>query len=53
LRLGTLHNLSFVAALMAELRSAIDGGRLEEVAAGLRAGVAPGGVTGGGAPAGA
>jgi queuine tRNA-ribosyltransferase len=47
LRLVTLHNLSFIARLMADLREAIDGGRLDEVAAGLRAGVAPGAVTGG------
>ena len=44
LRLVTLHNLSFVARLMADLREAIDSGRLGEVAAGLRAGAAPGSV---------
>jgi queuine tRNA-ribosyltransferase len=42
LRLVTLHNLSFVARLMADLQSAIDGGRLAEVAAALRGGAAPG-----------
>jgi queuine tRNA-ribosyltransferase len=44
LRLVTLHNLSFIARLMADLRVAIDGGRLAEVAAALRAGAAPGTV---------
>jgi queuine tRNA-ribosyltransferase len=44
LRLVTLHNLSFIARLMAELRAAIDGGRLDSVAAALRAGAAPGAV---------
>ncbi len=44
LRLVTLHNLSFVARLMGDLRSAIDGGRLGEVAAALRGGAAPGAV---------
>ncbi|MGI8414175.1 MAG: tRNA guanosine(34) transglycosylase Tgt [Solirubrobacteraceae bacterium] len=43
LRLLTLHNLSFVAALMADLRAGIDAGRLPEVAAALRAGEPPGG----------
>jgi queuine tRNA-ribosyltransferase len=38
LRLLTLHNLSFVARLMAELRAAIGAGRLAEAAAQLRAG---------------
>ena len=42
----TLHNLSFVARLMGDLRSAIDGGRLAEVAAALRGGAAPGAVAG-------
>ena len=42
-RLVTLHNLSFIARLMGDLRAAIDGGRLSEVAAALRAGAAPGG----------
>jgi queuine tRNA-ribosyltransferase len=41
LRLVTLHNLSFIARLMADLREAIDHGRLPEVAAALRAGAAP------------
>ena len=41
-RLLTLHNLSFVARLMADLRDAIDLGRFAEVAAALRAGAAPG-----------
>ena len=44
LRLVTLHNLSFIARLMADLRDAIDGGRLAAVAAALRAGAAPGTV---------
>lgn len=38
LRLVTLHNLSFIARLMAELRAAIDGGRLAQTTAALRAG---------------
>ena len=42
LRLVTLHNLSFIARLMEELRQAIDSDRLAEVAAELRAGIAPG-----------
>jgi queuine tRNA-ribosyltransferase len=42
MRLVTLHNLSFIAALMAELRAAIDAGSLPEVAAALRAGALPG-----------
>ena len=41
LRLVTLHNLSFIARLMAHLRTAIDEGRLPEVAAALRGGAAP------------
>jgi queuine tRNA-ribosyltransferase len=41
LRLVTLHNLSFIARLMADLRDAIDQGRLTEVAGALRAGAAP------------
>jgi len=45
LRLVTLHNLSFVARLMADLRDAIDGRRLPSVAAALRAGAAPGAVS--------
>ena len=44
LRLVTLHNLSFIARLMGDLRSAIDGGRLADVAAALRGGAAPGTV---------
>ena len=46
-RLVTLHNLSFIARLMADLRAAIDGGRLPQVAGALRAGAAPGAVAGG------
>ena len=42
LRLVTLHNLSFIARLMADLRAAIDGGRLASVATALRGGAAPG-----------
>jgi queuine tRNA-ribosyltransferase len=42
LRLVTLHNLSFIARLMADLRVAIDEGRLPSVAAALRGGAAPG-----------
>jgi len=42
LRLVTLHNLSFIARLMSELRSAIDAGALSEVAAALLSGAAPG-----------
>jgi queuine tRNA-ribosyltransferase len=41
LRLVTLHNLSFIARLMAELRAAIDAGHLEQTAAALHAGAAP------------
>jgi queuine tRNA-ribosyltransferase len=41
-RLVTLHNLSFIARLMADLRAAIDAGRLEDVAAELLGGAAPG-----------
>ncbi len=41
LRLLTLHNLSFVARLMAELRTAIEEDRLSAVAAALRGGAAP------------
>jgi queuine tRNA-ribosyltransferase len=44
LRLVTLHNLSFVARLMADLRAAIDDGRFNEVAAAFMAGAAPGAV---------
>jgi queuine tRNA-ribosyltransferase len=42
-RLLTLHNLTFIAALMADLRGAIVDGRLAEVAAELRRGASPGG----------
>ncbi len=42
LRLVTLHNLSFVARLMSDLREAIEAGRLSEVAAALAGGAAPG-----------
>ena len=42
MRLLTLHNLTFLARLMAELRGGILAGRLPEVAAALRAGAAPG-----------
>ena len=41
LRLVTLHNLTFMARLMDELRAGIDEGRLPEVAAALRAGATP------------
>jgi queuine tRNA-ribosyltransferase len=41
-RLLTLHNLTFLARLMADLRGALLAGRLPEVAAALRAGAAPG-----------
>ena len=44
-RLVTLHNLSFVARVMADLRYAIVGGTLAEAAAALRDGAAPGGAT--------
>jgi queuine tRNA-ribosyltransferase len=40
-RLLTLHNLSFVARLMADLRRAIDDGRLAERAGELRSGAPP------------
>jgi queuine tRNA-ribosyltransferase len=42
MRLVTLHNLSFVARLMADLRAAILAGTLASTAAALRAGAAPG-----------
>jgi queuine tRNA-ribosyltransferase len=42
LRLVTLHNLSYVARLMEDLREAIDAGRLAAVAKALREGEAPG-----------
>ena len=41
LRLVTLHNLSFIARLMRDLREAIDADRLPEVARTLREGVGP------------
>ena len=41
MRLLTLHNLAFVARLMARLRDAIAAGTLAEEAAALRAGAAP------------
>jgi queuine tRNA-ribosyltransferase len=44
LRLLTLHNLAFVARVMADLRRAIATGSLAETAAALRSGAAPGGV---------
>ena len=42
MRLVTLHNLSFIARLMADLRAAIDADRLADAAAALRSGAAPG-----------
>jgi queuine tRNA-ribosyltransferase len=42
LRLVTLHNLSFIARLMEDLRAGIEAGRLPEVASALLAGAAPG-----------
>jgi queuine tRNA-ribosyltransferase len=42
MRLLTLHNLAFIARLMADLREAILEGRLGEVAGALRAGATPG-----------
>jgi queuine tRNA-ribosyltransferase len=45
LRLVTLHNLTFMARLMDDLREGIEAGRLPEVAAALRAGAAPGSST--------
>jgi queuine tRNA-ribosyltransferase len=50
LRLVTLHNLSFVARLMADLRAAIDHRRLPEVASSLRGGAAPGAYAGAAGP---
>ena len=44
LRLITLHNLSFIARLMVDLRAAIASGTLAETAAALRAGAGPGGA---------
>jgi queuine tRNA-ribosyltransferase len=43
-RLLTLHNLSFISRLMADLRMAIEEERLSAVAAALRGGAAPGTV---------
>ena len=40
-RLLTIHNLAYLQRLMAELRDAIDAGRLAEAAAAVRAGAAP------------
>jgi len=45
LRLVTLHNLSFVARVMSDLRAAIERERFDEVAAQLHAGAAPGAAT--------
>jgi queuine tRNA-ribosyltransferase len=42
LRLVTLHNLSFVATVMADLRAGIEGGHLAEIADALSSGAAPG-----------
>ena len=41
MRLLTIHNLAYLQRLMAELRDAIDAGRLPEVAAAVRGGAAP------------
>ena len=45
LRLVTLHNLTFISMLMADLRKAIEQGRFAQVADALRAGAAPGAAT--------
>jgi queuine tRNA-ribosyltransferase len=45
LRLITLHNLAFIARLMADLRTALAAGTFAETAEALRAGAAPGAVT--------
>lgn len=45
LRLVTLHNLTFVARLMEDLREGIKDGRLGEVAQALRSGATPGRAT--------
>ncbi len=42
MRLLTLHNLAYIARMMADLRGAIAAGELSEVTAALRAGAAPG-----------
>jgi len=44
LRLVTLHNLAYIARLMADLRAAIAAGTLAEVAAAVRGGAPPGGL---------
>ena len=44
LRLATLHNLAYVARLMADLRAAIAADTLAEAAASVRAGAAPRGI---------
>jgi len=41
MRLLTIHNLAYLQRLMAELRAAIDEGRLSQAAAAVRAGAAP------------
>jgi queuine tRNA-ribosyltransferase len=41
MRLLTIHNLAYLQRLMAELRDAIDHGRLPAVAAAVRSGAAP------------
>src|SRR4051812_48934051 len=41
MRLLTIHNLAYLQCLMAELRAAIDAGRLPAAAAAVRAGAAP------------
>jgi queuine tRNA-ribosyltransferase len=46
LRLITLHNLTFISRLMADLRESIEGGRLQQVSAALRGGASPGTVAG-------
>jgi queuine tRNA-ribosyltransferase len=46
LRLVTLHNLSFIASLMVDLRAGIEGGRLAEVTDALSAGASPGAALG-------
>jgi queuine tRNA-ribosyltransferase len=46
LRLVTLHNLSFIASVMADLRAGIESGRLGEVADALSAGASPGAALG-------
>jgi queuine tRNA-ribosyltransferase len=46
LRLVTLHNLSFIARLMEDLRAAIEIGSLEGTAQALRSGAAPGQAAG-------